>query len=1080
MAGVAVAFLLAGPSTGRALGATLKVDFESGPPLGTAIENQYLSTAFVFWQRSDPGFRPYRRTAPMGVPTQSGNVFADIGPDHCYPGEVDDATQCELVVPGTEARLTRTASTVKVYAGLFQPAPDDVSATLTAYDANNNEVATTTVPIGLGMTTPIAVSSAAGDIARFDLFASGPGSPGAELGFDDLTLTFPANSIPDIALSMPPDTKPVLQGHTTNVPAHVTRLNGSHGRVDFSVAGLPPGVTGTVTPNPLTGTGTNATVHLTAADDADPTPLDGARLNADPGSANVAPARRSAPFSVRVAPAFKLAASDNSTIDLPQCAPVDREFTLQRDRSFNDTVQLSVANAPSGVTAQILPSPTVPPGGDFDAKRTLRVSRNGDPISPGDDITVRAESPGYPPRSYTFHLGNVSPQATATPGFARTPRAGKPGTTVRLDGNGFCPGTVVRVGNFLAETDTDVAPDRRSLTFNTPRAATTGRIVVIPPEGNEVYQTPDALTVRSFRGEYGFSFPNYHFHGLSISELTEAVGADDLFIQVNPCWPWGSCYVPTGILDPIAAVEWPIFDAILVGGDGHCYGMNRAVQELMAGKVPYNRFASGVHVPFDLPGPSGPSDELSSYLDSRQALQLTSEALHARFERDPDLSDQIDRLKDEFAAGRFPGITLRHGTVGGHEVTGVDLNRHPDGSFDIYTYDPNRPQTQEELDDPMKHLNAETDGPAIRVNAAEDHWDFRSSNGTNFSGGGSDGSLYVVPLSDIPDNPSLPGLTDLDLIVDIFGSVDDAAVTAGHSPGARTEPLQDGAGSSGGILLSRRGAGRLTHEMRGVRSGRYSELMAAPGFVAGVNGVATAKGVHDQLTAAPKDGSLTFAGGRDRALNLALGVDRGRLHRSASVQTQASAGGADVAAIGGGRALTYRHSGDAAKVTFALTNVTKRGGPASFESPAISVQRGERVKLKPTSWRNLGRVRMVSRLRGGETRTRLLHSRARFAARFGVKRPRLAKHSVRVPVRIRRVPAQATGGIVVQVKRHGHAVIRKARAIRNPHRGRRIFRWKLPHLRDGRYKVVANVALAGGVGLPGRRAARRASSVRLR
>src|SRR3954469_17914621 len=88
------------------------IDFESGPPIGTAINDDYKVTDFTFWQQSDSGFRPYRRTA--GVATHSGTVAADVS--HC-DGETENAIDCEFPVPSTEGRLTRTASAVTVYAG---------------------------------------------------------------------------------------------------------------------------------------------------------------------------------------------------------------------------------------------------------------------------------------------------------------------------------------------------------------------------------------------------------------------------------------------------------------------------------------------------------------------------------------------------------------------------------------------------------------------------------------------------------------------------------------------------------------------------------------------------------------------------------------------------------------------------------------------------------------------------------------------------------------------------------------------------------------------------------------------------
>ncbi len=1071
----------------------LKVDFESGPPLDTSIENEYRESAFVFWERPDPGFRPYREQAAPGVATQSGSFYADIS-DHCYPGESDNASDCEIFIPGTQGNLVRTASGVTLYAGLSSASGETVSAKLTAYDASHLELDSAEVLIGVGFTTPISVSSVAANIASFFLTVEGPGKYGAALGFDDLTLDFPTNSLPDISLAAPTETVAVLQGGSVEAPLRVTRLNGSNGPVAFSVTGLPPGVTGTVTPEPLAGTQTNAVIHLTAADDAEVTALKTATVTADPlGNAIVAPEPRSAQFNVRVARSFGIA-GNGEALHLPQCAPVDREFVLERDRSFGGTLFLSVEGLPAGVHVQILPSTVIPPGGNFNVNGTLRVSRSAEPVPPESVLTLRARASGFPDQTLAVPIDNAAPVATASPGFARTPRRELPGTTVRLDGNGFCPGSEVDVGttpsgepNLPARAEATVADDLHSLTFQVPRAGTSGQVTVLPPASGGVagpgfgpsYRTQNSIEVRSFRGEFGFAFPNYHFSGLSISELTEAVGADDLFIQINPCWPWGSCYVPTGILDPIAAIEWPLFSGILVGGDGHCYGMNRAVQEFMAHKVPYNRFASGVHDVFDLPSANGPQNGLSGYLDSRQALQLTAEALYRRLTRDPRLGVQLERIQYQFEHGMHPGVTMKHGTIAGHEVTATDIVHQPDGSLEILSYDNNFPQTQKELGAPSTHSFMETDGGAIRINAAHDHWEFTSAGGTEFSGGGDDGSLYAVPLEDIPDNPSLPGLTDLDLIVDIFASVEGAATTGGASAGAEDEPLVAGAGGNehAGMVLAKKGVDSLSHTMKGLKGGSYSQLIAGPGFVAATPKIETAKGVVDKMSIKPVAGKVSFVGGRDRELELDLAMDRGRVHRGASVETTASKGGEDVAALGHGKSLVYTHNGGGARVRISLTNVARAGGPATFRSPGMTVRRGERLKLTPLDWHSLDRVRVTARLKGGKTRTRVLRNTAGANERFALGRPRLKGHRASVSLRLLHVSQPAVGGLVLRLLRGNRIVAKKAIAIKHPKRGRRTFHWRLPHVPPGGYRLLANAALAGGADHPSRRTAAHLASV---
>jgi hypothetical protein len=70
---------------------------------------------------------------------------------------------------------------------------------------------------------------------------------------------------------------------------------------------------------------------------------------------------------------------------------------------------------------------------------------------------------------------------------------------------------------------------------------------------------------------------------------------------------------------------------------------------------------------------------------------------------------------------------------------------------------------------------------------------------------------------------------------------------------------------------------------------------------------------------------------------------------------------------------------------------------------------------------------------------------------------------------------------MLRLLRGHHAVARKAVAIETPARGRKAYSWKLPaSVRRGRYRVVANMVLAGGTRNPGRRTASKAATVRAR
>src|ERR1700729_938756 len=96
----------------------INLDFESGPPLRTPVQDDYLAAGFVKFPH-DPGFRPYR--TDVGNRAHSGHVVVDVGGDLCpleFPGAGAD---CEFVHGGTTAILTRTATAVTVFAGTIDP-----------------------------------------------------------------------------------------------------------------------------------------------------------------------------------------------------------------------------------------------------------------------------------------------------------------------------------------------------------------------------------------------------------------------------------------------------------------------------------------------------------------------------------------------------------------------------------------------------------------------------------------------------------------------------------------------------------------------------------------------------------------------------------------------------------------------------------------------------------------------------------------------------------------------------------------------------------------------------------------------
>src|SRR5918998_1349909 len=447
---VAVALLMAPASHAD----TVTIDFETGPALETAINDDYRFTHFTFFRRADAGFRPYRKSVP-GL-ARSGNVIADVSPAHCFPGEVDDAISCEFPASGTLGRLTRTASSITLYAGLFEPTLEPVFARLIARNTSGALVGQSPpVQVGVGINTPLTATSANPDIASFELAFDPPS--GAALGFDDLTMEVPAGTVADGALSAPLDTQVVLQGSTRDVPITLNRINGSDGNVTLSASGLPAGVSAQFLPNPVPGTQTGAIMRLTATDDA-PTffaPTDvTVKAESIPPDARVLPAPRTITVPVSVRSAFGLARASAGPVALPHCAPVDVGLRLERAFDFagSRSIALAAEGVPAGVSAEFVPGATVPPGGGLIAEPTLRLRRGAAPLPAAASVLVRASAPGFPDRTLSVPLTNAAPTATldSTTTSGSVPSRLQPGSLVRLNGNGFCSATKVRVGNALA------------------------------------------------------------------------------------------------------------------------------------------------------------------------------------------------------------------------------------------------------------------------------------------------------------------------------------------------------------------------------------------------------------------------------------------------------------------------------------------------------------------------------------------------------------------------------------------------------------------------------------------------------
>ena len=1070
---------------------TITIDFESGPPVETPINDDYLVSSFTRFLLADLGFRPYRKTVAASL-AHSGTTVANVGPDLCGPDEGFGGSDCEFVNGGTTGRFTRSASSVTAFVGRFVNDGNPQTAVLKAFNSSGTLVATgatVTLPPAPGFVTPVTVASAGNDIARFQLDFDG--STGVLVGMDDLTIDFPAGTLPDVSLSGPANPTTVLQGTTTDVPIPVTRINLSTGPVTFSATGLPTGVSAQFVPNPGSETQDGTVMRLTASDTAPQffVPQDVTVIaEASPPNAATMTGTRTIAVPVTVRTQFELSQASPGPAQIPHCAPADVGLRVQRDFAFatqGKTVSLAVGPLPAGVTAEFLPSATISPNGGLIAEPTLRFRRGTQNIPAGFTTTVTASAPNAPTRTLPITLAGASPTATldSTTLSGAVPSRLQPGTTIRLTGNGFCPGTKVRVGNDLAEVaDPAIEPSATALTFRLPRLATTGSIRVVPPAPAAIYASTNTITVRSTRNVNGFQFNNPGWGNLSYREISDLVGEEEMFLSTNPCWPFGDCTIALPIPDPVAYLKWQIIEQVVQESGGHCFGISRFVSELGARRITNGQFASGVTTTFGLPSKSGPNTALSHYLDHRHAGQTTKEFLLNYGLRNDSISAQINRLRSELTAGRLPSLMVKNGFTEGHVITPHDIETLPDGSTVIHSYDNEREFLPSEETDTTgaTHRDREA-GSQVKINPAKTRWDYSGWHG------GNDGSFYISTLSDWPAGtaPTLPGVVDA--AIGIFGSAGGAAVTGPEPKGAEIMPVMDRSAIPGaaGFVIGAKGTKTVSHVMEGRKDGTYDQLITGSGFTGAVNDVKTAKGVTDRLTGKPGGETITFAGERSRSLRLEVGTERKSSSRVATIDTHTSAGGSETAAMPGGSSLRYEHDGPATRFSFELQSVERGAAAAHFESGPLTIRRGERIVATPADWRRLDSVRVSVRGAGGKVTTRRIRNRATSPVKIAITKPALRKagglRTARVTTRLRRVLPDSVLGVSLRLVRNGRALVRKGFAVKQPRNASRTFTMRLPKgLKRGSYRLIADATVMSTGAKPATKRASRRAIVRVR
>jgi len=1001
---------------------------------GTYVTNQYQSEGVefvtppaMFQSGSGPGNDQISTSACDGsFPQVITASNTQSPPNAAALGTCGDA---EFPDHGSFGQLDTETNTVSAYVG--DPAGEtNQRFELDAYGADGTLVASNQVTTSTaGVRNPITVTSASDDIEFFAIYWVGAGTD-EQLAMDDLSFNVPA-TVPPPAIELEIQGGQglgVLDGQSNQKTLVVHRINGSNGPVTMGIAGVPVGITWSFTPSD--GTDDTWTLAL-AAPATQPAGTFPVTITASPASASSGTVPSQVTANLLVGAAFMW--SGNATTATP-CTPMNLPVPLWMNPGFAGQVTLSV----SGLQVpgfDVSFSQAVTDAQDMD-KTTLQVSVSPQPSASSASVVLNASSPGYPTQSVVFGVQLAAPQIYSVelpPPVGTTPntlwqgRYRTPGSQIQITGTGFCPETKVGFGDpgdftnpgnetasvFDASLATPdyIASDGRSMLVTVPHYAVSGAITVVEPEATAT--SKDTFDVVQYRNTDGFDFGNNGWPTYSWSDVVNVFGQNQMYVQTDPCatLTFGIFSCSLGSLPVPSPAAWIFYQVIKDDGQGGiCWGLAAGSLALSGqGPDPLGQSLG------DFP-PVGATDvyqlnqpDAYYFAAEMHLVQESAEVEGARNSEDKDkfASAFRQQIIDVLNQGHPALIDMWQGSQGGHTVVAYDLTDNPDGSFDVWVYNPDAPYNSDEQDNSSgaldNHFDAEADS-VIQVNEYG-QWSF---SGLGWSGDMS--SIDVFGPSIVPSGqPTIPdslqgldtyltnGATSVSQVTDTEGQQllrSDGSTNNSSTgiPGADVLPSLDGDGAGRPTILLPSG-------------GTYEATLRANS-----SGPLTA-GLLSQSSDALVTGSAPKGKGTS-PITMGFDTETASLSTSASrpLQSTVTAREADgsyhTAMLLSGRG---RYSVSLARRTGSVVvsgtgtvrvelGWTSTGGPAqSYETPALHLARGQELVLRPVSWSSLSGAPVTAELDG---RTLRLHDTLASASLRGLRlSSKLVHRHVRMSLR---------------------------------------------------------------------------------
>jgi hypothetical protein len=598
---------------------------------------------------------------------------------------------------------------------------------LSAFDAKGRLVnRSTPAPIAPNGTT-LQVAVGQPEIHYFVLEETG-NSVASGVWVDNIVFdTPPVRGQPQFAIARTAGSGTIVlqQGREQQSDITIYRVNGSEGKVDFSVSGVPPGVR-TSFSSSVNGTNLNIRAGVNAPVTGQTEPV--IVVTGTPQDANTGDVEQEISVPIRVTPAITVSARGVSEpVGLPACQAIQVDYDVAPHAG---PARFSMDALPPGVTAgingvNIASAPPVEGRGtamlefrlseDVTAEVASAVRLNGRTV--GDPVELFAD------RTYTeaspLTLRGLRRLTDLSTGFARTPRELEPGTTVRIRGQDPCarPSARLRFGN-----DEALAPFRLEgdvMSAEVPRLATSGpvQLVSVDDAGRVLPGRADGpfLEVDNYRNSVGFDFRNYT-PNLTVDQMVAAFGREQVYYTPNICgtFTFGllKCKVGTPIPDPWAMVVLEVANRTMGGSSGGaCFGFSTVSQQLRRGTRSYEGLgAPNPRNAFGLgEGPNGgPPGGVNEAINAMQLTQLSEPYLdHYARQAVGNLLAQTPtglrrEIEDFLRRDDHPLLSLRDGGTFDrlHVVVAYDVYTDPadPGAYYIDVYDSNMPFWDEPME----------------------------------------------------------------------------------------------------------------------------------------------------------------------------------------------------------------------------------------------------------------------------------------------------------------------------------------------------------------------------------------------